>query len=207
MLFVLFIAIGHLDAASVLESFNNVSGAAATNGSPLGLFSLATAGGTGFTTGYEYAAGTVPVLRTNDLTVSSANYVSGQANSAKHWCIAATLGSSGAARRAATRSVSPLSGGTIWFSFLASLQNANGDVALTFNGNQSSGSFGTTAGMRVGLGHPTRPGALGVGPVASQANLSTITDGVNGAITANGFVPTKCASINNICKRIGTGHL
>jgi hypothetical protein len=189
ILLALLIAIGRLNAMSVLDNFNSIGGGAVPEGTALGTFTTpSAAGGTGFTTGYEQPTGAVPVVRTNDLTLSLANYVSGQASAVNHWSVAAALG--GLARRVATRSTSPLSG-TIWFSFIASLQNANGDVALTFNGTfLGTGQFGAGAGMRVGLGHPSRPGALGVGPVASQANLSTITDGVNGAITANGFVPT-----------------
>lgn len=188
---VMFAAPIRSDAASVLDSFNDVSGPGAVEGAPLTTFStVGLAGGIGFLGGYDTANSQVDVLRTNDLTISLTNYVSGQTNSVNHWSVAATIDSVGIARRAKYRDTTPLTG-TIWFSFLASLQNANGDIGLTINGAFSaSGRFGTVPGMRVGLGNPSLPGALGVGTVASQADLTSITDGVNGAITTNNFVPT-----------------
>jgi hypothetical protein len=202
-------SVGSLHAASVIDSFNGISGPAATNGSALTLFATTgTAGGIGFATGYDQGNSAVNVTRTNDLTVTLANYVSGQAGSVNHWTVAATSASTGVARRAKYRDVIPLTG-TIWFSFLAALQNNNGDLALTFNGAFSaSGQFGTVAGMRVGVGNPARIGALGLGTVASQANLATITNGLNGAITANNFVPVNGTAglvLGRISSDVGTG--
>ena len=92
---------GRADAASVIDSFNDVSGSNAVEGSALTPFSTtATAGGIGFTTGYDPGNSSVDVLRTNDLTVSLANYVSGQTNSANHWSVSATVATAGLARRA-----------------------------------------------------------------------------------------------------------
>jgi hypothetical protein len=182
-------------AASVLQNFNDIGDVTLTNGMPLR--DLDVTGGLGFTTGYEQTGSGVPVTRTNDLKVTLANYISGQDGGTQHWSVAAVTSSSGAARRTQTRST-PAMSGTIWFSFLASLQTTNGDVALTFNGawNGSGQPTVNNPGLRVGLGSSTvagARGALGVGPLTSataEQNLSSITNGVNGAITAANFVPT-----------------
>jgi hypothetical protein len=191
-------AMASAHATSVIDSLNDVKGA--TNGMSLATLNTTGIGGVGFTTKYEQTGSSVIVLRTNDLSVSLANYVSGQAASTQRWAVAATVDASGAARRAQTRST-PAMSGTIWFSFLASLLTPNGDVALVFNGGFNSGGSGSpasansTPGMRVGLGstNSTLRGALGVGPAtvgSTSLNLVNITNGVNGAITAAAFVPT-----------------
>lgn len=111
------VAGGRAEASSVIDSFNDVSGANAVEGAALTPFSTtATAGGIGFITGYDGGNSSVDVLRTNDLVVPLSNYVSGQTNSANHWSISATIATAGLARRAKTRDVTPLSG-TIWFSY------------------------------------------------------------------------------------------
>ncbi len=200
---------GRAWAGSAIASFNDVSGPNAVEGASLtALSTTITAGGVGFITGYDQGNSSVIVLRTNDLAVGLANYVSGQTNSANHWSVSATIGSSGLARRAKTRDVLPLSG-TVWFSFLASLINSNGDVALTFNGQVGSGTFNTTPGMRVGVGNPAFPGALAVGPVASQASHATVVNGMNGAITTNNLAPTDGTPglvLGRISTESGTGY-
>lgn len=189
-----------VSAATVVNSFNDVADVALTAGSPLSL--LDSAGGLGFTSGFEQAGTSVPVLKSNDLSVSLVNYVGTQTNTGAQWSLAATTASTGLARRAQTRSTPNLSG-TIWFSFLASLQNANGDVGLLFNPTlNGSGVVSAGGGMRVGVGHPSRPGALGIGPdyggVLDQGagtGLDKITNGINGAITANGFIPVNGTAV------------
>jgi hypothetical protein len=172
--------------------------------------SASAAGGLGFTSGYEYANGSVPILRTNDLTVGIPNYVPGQPGPGNQFSVGASIGTT--VRRFATRSTIPVSvsaNGAIWFSFVASLLTANGDVALTFNGAQSSGSANATPGLRIGVGHPTLPGAMGVGPLAGNANLTNINNGVNGAITSTGFVPvdgTPVLILGRITTDSGTGY-
>jgi Calx-beta domain len=185
-------------ATSVLESWNDVHGA--TNGMPLNALNniAGGVGGVGFLTKYEQTGSGVAVLRTNDLKVNLTHYVSGQTSITQHWSLAAVTTSSGAARRSQTRST-PAMYGTVWFSFLASLQNTNGDVALTFNGTFSGSGVpnnGST-GMRVGLGNNSIArcrGAIGVGPIMASstvvADLSSITNGVNGMVSANNVIPT-----------------
>jgi len=183
-------------ASLVIQSFNDIGDAALTNS--IALNALDVPGGVSFTTSYQQNTGVV-VARTNDLVVGLTNYISGQSGDSQHWSAAATDTSSGSARRSQTRGV-PTMSGTIWFSFLASLNTPNGDVALTFNGNfdGSGRSSAGGGGMRVGLGNNSVAGlrgALGVGPHfisgnAELAGLQLITNNVNGAITAGGFVPT-----------------
>ena len=196
-------AVVSANATSVIDSLNDVKGA--TPGITLWTLNTTGIGGIGFSTKYEQDT-TVVVLRTNDLAVSLANYVSGQTANTQHWSVAATTASSGVARRAQTRST-PTMSGTIWFSFLTSLMTPNGDVALVFNGGFRAGGLGSgspyslnpTTGMRVGLGSNTKDafrGALGVGPATSTntaqlaLEITNIVNGVNGAVTAAGFVPT-----------------
>lgn len=190
--------VANTQAAFVTQHFNDIADVTLTNGIPLTVLDVP--GGVGFTTSYEQINTSVVVARTNDLVVGLANYVSGQSATTQHWAMAATPASSGAARRTQTRST-PAMSGTIWFSFLASLNNPNGDAALTFNGSfdGSGRATATTSGMRVGLGNHSVAGlrgALGVGPlfIAGPATelqgLQLITNNVNGAITAGGFIPT-----------------
>lgn len=187
-------------ASSVIDSFDDVGGA--TNGLVLWNLNNTGIGGVGFTSKYEQTGSGVPVLRTNDLSVSLVNYVSGQNSFTQHWSVSSVITSSGLARRTQTRSTPSMSG-TIWFSFLAALLTTNGDMALTFNGGFSSGGSGTpsanSGGLRVGLGSYTNAtfrGALGVGPLTTAsstvpaAEITNIVNGVNGAVTAAGFVPT-----------------
>jgi len=181
--------------SSAVNSFNDVADVALAEGSTLS--SLDSAGGIGFTSGFEQSGTSVPVLKTNNLSVPLVNYVGGQTNAGTHWSMAATTASTGVARRAQTRAT-PVLDGTIWFSFLASLQNGNGDVALLFNPVlNGSGVVNGLGGMRVGLGHPSRPGAFGVGPnfngvpdEGAGTGLNFVTNGINGVITTNGFAPT-----------------
>jgi hypothetical protein len=184
-----------VQASTVIDNFDDVKGA--TNGIALNSINNTGIGGIGFTTKYEQTGSAVAVLKTNDLTLTLANYVSGQAGATQRWSVAATTLSSGFARRTQTRGT-PSMYGTIWFTFIASLLNSNGDMALTFNGTlPTSGQFGNgSSGMRVGLGNYAQKnfrGALGVGPVATataQAELTNIVNGVNGAVTGPSFVPT-----------------
>ena len=192
-------AVVSANASSVIDSFDDVKGA--TDGITLPTLNNTGIGGVGFTSKYEQTGSSVVVLRTNDLTVSLANYVSGQAAGTQNWSVAATTASSGTARRTQTRST-PTMSGTIWFSFLASLLTPNGDAALVFNGGYNSGGSGSpasansTPGMRVGLGSNSRDsfrGALGVGPAtagSTSLEITNIVKGVNGDVTAAGFVPT-----------------
>jgi hypothetical protein len=184
-------------ASSVIDTFNDVKGA--TNAITLTQLNSTGVGGVGFTTKYEQTGSAVAVLKTNDLAVSLANYVSGETADTQHWSVAATPLSTGtpAARRTQTRGTPSLSG-TIWFSFLASLLSTNGDAALVFNGAfNGSGVPNAAGGMRIGVGsyYTNRcRGAFGVGPLAFSStvacDLGTITNGVNGAITSTWFVPT-----------------
>ncbi len=195
----LLFGVNMVKASQVIQSFNDIGDASLTNN--IALSALDVPGGVSFSTGYEQTLTSVVVARTNDLSVGLVNYVSGQSNNVQHWAAAATPFSSGAARRTQTRGT-PTMGGTIWFSFLASLNNPNGDVALTFNGTyDGSGRVNlASGGMRVGLGSYTvagLKGALGVGPlsVAGAPNqegmgLQLITNSTYGAITAGAFVPT-----------------
>ena len=193
-----FILVSNARAALVTQGFNDIADVTLTNG--ISLTALDVPGGVGFTTSYEQNNTSVVVARTNDLMVGLMHYVSGQSATTQQWAAAATSFSSGAARRTQTRST-PAMGGTIWFSFLASLNNPNGDAALTFNGNfdGSGRPVVGSGGMRVGLGNNSvagLKGALGVGPLTatgtSQDNsgLQIITNNMNGAVTAGGFVPT-----------------
>lgn len=195
----LLLGVNIASASLVIQNFNDISDASLTNN--IALTALDVPGGVSFTTGYEQTLTSVVVARTNDLSVTLTNYVSGQSATAQHWGAAATPFSSGAARRNQTRST-PTMSGTIWFSFLASLNNPNGDVALTLNGTfDGSGRANIgSGGMRVGLGSYTVAGlrgALGVGPLSAAGapnqegmGLQLITNSSYGSITAAGFVPT-----------------
>jgi hypothetical protein len=182
-------------AATVIQTFNDIADVALNNNLPLR--DLDVPGGIGFTSGFQQTGSGVAVVRINDLTVSLANYVSGQAGTAQQWSVMAVTNSTGIARRTQTRATTMLSG-TIWFSFLASLRNPNGDLALVFEGTWGVNGTPTVngGGMRVGLGSYNTDsvrGAMGVGPLTSataELALANIVNGVNGAVTAAGFAPT-----------------
>jgi hypothetical protein len=184
-----------VQASTVIDNFDDVKGG--TNGMTLTTVNSVGIGGVGFLSKYEQTGSGVPVLRTNDLTVALAHYVSGQTAYTQQWCVAAVTASSGAARRTQTRTT-PAFNPPIWFSYIGSLLTPNGDVALTFNGtwNGSGVPNNGSGGLRVGLGNLSVAncrGAMGIGPLttaSASADLSTITNGVNGLITAPGFVPT-----------------
>ena len=122
------------------------------------------------------------------------NYVSGQSSSVRHWSIADAPSGGGPNRRNQTQ-IFPTTSGTVWFSCLISLNTPAGDAALLFDASVGTGQVSASSkGVRVGVGHTSYPGALGISVASVGASdgigLDKITNNVNGVRSANDIAPT-----------------
>jgi hypothetical protein len=185
---------GTVRATTVIQTFNEVTTAGgavpAQNASLSGLQDH----GTGFISTTFPQNTSALVMRTNDLTPTLANYVSGQGSSGRHWAIGDAPSGGGPNRRNQTQTFTATLG-TVWFSFQVGLQTPNGDAAVLFGAAVSTGQIQAgSKGVRIGVGHSARPGALGISVASVGASdgigLDKITNNVNGVITANNFAPT-----------------